>query len=436
MSQKNSGDIVNVLDLRILKDTIKSIKNDEDNSLDAGVREAVSKLEESPSRETLRRWLSEQSEEVAEKIGSLFVERKKKSILRKRQRKLRYMGDFESPSIDTIASYLSLTDICYFDSYFKFANRTMTVHKMKRCEGIFGEIDSNSDSPQEARDLFKRKVRERSDISNRYAEAAEEIPSALISEVDVEPRPRLIKFEDSSRIYMEFWSVKGKESFYDVNRGDYVTIERRAKTAVRFHLDSNVIEYASTDDSKNHRSATLNTALEKLAFPQETRTDGGLSAFSETGDKLYSDITIKDVDVKTVKENIGILSTLDAFRGQSTNSRVTARDNTSVESDPIHPQLEKGRPYRKSHPQIILGQKDGEWELLDPSEIDDDFDFDDDISIEEIVDELREKTDYDRIRKFTVVLHIDNDTIRIWKENSEPDVRHLVFSLIVDELGW
>jgi len=437
MSTRQRGEIINVLDYRSIKSTLDKIANDEEEDINENIQQAVSEVPEYPSREQIRIWLKKQDDEVADSISSLLSLNKKKSILRNIEQKVEYIEESESNSVPILASHLTLKDVAYYESHFKFADMTAGIYGMKSKEGIFGEIYTEAETAEQAKEIFISRVLEREDINNQYAEAADEIPTALIGDVDYNPRPRIVKFEDSNHLFIEFWSIKGKNTVYDVNEGNYITIDERARTSLRIHLDSGTIEYISTKDSSDHRKAVLDYVIEKFSLEREVRSDGGLMSFTTDGTSLFTDIEIDSSDVIDVKKNVGLVSTLDGFRGRNTNSRLTARDSGDVENDPMHRQLERGRDYRISHPQILLGEReDGEYELVDPIEIRDDFSFDEDMSVDDIVDEIREMTDYLSVRKFTVVLNTEKNTVRIWKESCSPSTRRLVFHLLADELGW
>jgi len=435
MSASEPAQIIDALDYRTIKQALNEIQQGAGFAED--LRTSASELGDSPDRDEIKEWLS-RHQDYAEEVANAIAINKQKSIIRSFEGKEKFVEETEQGERDPddIISHLSLTDTVYYNSFFKFADMSTKVFSTEYRDGIFQRISSEADSAQEAKELFQDHISENEEIDDVYLQAANDVPAPLIGQVDFNPKPRIIKFEDDDHVYFEFWSMEGERSYYDVNKGDYITIDQRARTSVRVHLDTGIMEYVSSKSSEDHRRAVIDIIVDNFWTSDEVRTDGGLQALATGGELLHSPVTISDDDISDVKENVGLLSTLDGFRGGFTNVRLTSRNNSDVENDPDHQHFEDNRDYRLSHPQILLGERNGEYELLDRDEISGEITISPDMSAEEIVEEFAENSDYDDVHRFTVVLNTDNDTARIWKVRCSPSTRRLVFHLISDELGW
>lgn len=384
------------------------------------------------SRQEIKGWI-ERNPEQADVFLQNLVFHAKEVLLDDNERYSEFI-DVAADDETSIIEALDLLEVYYYDSFFGYTDHAVRLYSIDELGGVFEDISEEAMSVAEAEEYFKSHCEGRDDIDDAYVDAVSEFPAALIGEVEHEVRPRLIQFEDVDHIYMELWSIGDTFTEFDINEGDYKKIETLARTIVRVHLDTGIIEYTSDDAKKSHRENVVTEVLE--CFNQS----GNPGSDQATN---YSERIITDNHIRQVKENIGVLSTLDSFRGARANLRYSSVDERNVETDPTHSNMEDTRDYQKSHPRILVGRTNGEWELIEKEELVDNPDLDlDEASFEEedavstVIREIREQGQYDEVRQFTIPMNSDKDTLRIWKKRCEPETRRTIFHLIGEELGW
>lgn len=434
MYQITPKEIITILDLRSLRKATGSLQSGIDQSPSSDeLKNALNSLPVNPNQEEIKNWLSSLESNVQDSIIKQLIIEKKKDILDlKIGNKRQYMSHNPINSLNEYANSFHLSELEYFESFFTFADRTSNVYTLEDVGGVFSQIQQEAETKEDASELFKKFIKTKGEIDNVYAEAIGRVPSGIIGDISFKPTPRLIRFLDAQHIYFEYWSTGEEITEFDVNKGDYRTIRTRARTAVRVHLDSNTIEYTSDKDSEDHESLVLSNTVDQFGRGEPgIAADGGIMRNATT-----SRVRISTSDIAEINKKVGVMSTLDSFRGQYANTEFHSVNDRPVDQDQYHEQL-RNRGYIKSHPKLLIGARGNQYELLDPKEVRDDYAVNNELPpIKELVSGLEQNSTYDEVEKFTIVLNSDENTIRIWKSALPPEVRRTVFHLVVDELGW
>jgi len=402
-------------------------------SIRRGLYEADVGPETTASRQELKEWVQEHPDQ-GEAFLQELVAAAKEVLLDDNESYLEFISVNQDDEEASLTESIDLFDAYYYESFFGYTDHSTKLYSIDELGGVFADIADEAESITRAKELFRGHCQGRDDIDEAYLAALDDYPAPLIGEVEHQARPRLLKFEDPDHLYIEFWSIGDTFSKFDVNEGDYKQIESLARTVVRVHFDTGILEYTSDDTTKGHRENVLADLLDRF---NQTSNPGSDQATN------YSEKIITDHHIRQVKNNIGVLSTLDSFRGARANLRYSSVDDRNVETDPTHSNMERSRDYQKSHPRILVGWNGGGWELIEKDDLVDDQDLDlDEASFEEedavsnVISEIREHGQYDRVRQFTIPMNSDKDTLRIWKKRCSPETRRTIFHLIADELGW
>lgn len=412
--------------------SIDLIDSLEMRSIRQGLHESEISLESTASREEIKEWVQAHPEQEEAFLQEL-ISAAKDVLLDDNERYLKYIDvNHNDNGEETLLD--NVIDIYYYDSFFRYTDHSTKLYSIDELGGVFADIAREAKYIDEAKELFVEHVREQNDIDEAYLAALDDYPAPLIGEVEHQARPRLLKFEDVDHLYIELWSIGDTFSRFDVNEGDYKTIESLARTVVRVHFDTGILEYTSDDTTKGHRESVLTNLLDQF---NQTSNPGSDQATN------YSQRTITDPHIRQIKKNIGVLSTLDSFRGIQANLRYSSVKDRNVETAPTHSNMERSRDYQKSHPRILIGWTDGGWELIEKDDLvcDPDLDldetsFEEEDAVSNVVQKIREQGQYDRVRQFTIPMNTDKDTLRIWKKRCSPETRRTIFHLIADELGW
>ncbi|WP_373190217.1 hypothetical protein [Halolamina sp.] len=436
-----TDDIVKIIDFRSISRAMGEIYAGFDSHADIGkIQQVIDDLDSDFNREDFKHWFSGLDSDVRKDIRNQLVRSKMKFVIDDDiGNKNKYISGVSPKSAGGIASQLSLNDVGYYSSFFKFADRTSSLHEISELNGVFRDIRDNAESTKEAEEIFISYVEEHDEVPELYALGAGDNVTPIIGDVGYSAQPRLVHFNDSNHLFIEYWKIGEEITRFDVNESDYRSIQTRSRTVARVHLDSNTIEYASNEDNDDLRSEILDEIVGLFAEDESNAIpDGGVQDLRMD---LYDPINITDSDIEDVNKNIGVMSTLDTFHGVHTNTSIHSIDDKPTDRDRLHERLKK-RGYIKSHPKLLLGVKDGQYELLDPERVDD-FKFEDENSedeevptIQELVKQVEENSDYDKVIKFTIVLNAEDDTLRIWKSALPTEVRKMVFHEIADELEW
>lgn len=318
--------------------------------------------------------------------------------------------------VPVIAESLTLREAYYYDSFFNYTDHTTRAFQVSKMGGILGEIADLVDSPAAARERFIEFCETEDELDSAYTEAAEDIPAALINDLDEGYRPRLVEFENDRYMYVEYWKPGKTWSDFDIQTGDYEKINTLYRAVLRIDLQTGLIETTGDDSQQSNRNL-----VEKF-----------LSEFNES--TTVSRIHIRGGDIRTTKKDLALLTTLNEFVGEDAKLRFTRNKSGNVESDPAHKNAEKKRNYSRSNFQVIIGQQGDEWSLVYPVDLG--YDDDDDVSVGDVLSEFDEKDMYDDVMDLTITLDSEKATYRIQKKRMSPSTRCEVFELLADELNW
>lgn len=314
-----------------------------------------------------------------------------------------------------VADTLTLREVYYYDSFFNYTNRTTRVYRASNIGGILGEITDQADSTAAAREMFIEFCGE-NDLDSAYVEAAEDVPAALIGDLEDGYRPRLVEFEDEHYLYIEYWKPGKTWSNFDIGTGDYEKINTLFRAVLRIDLETGLIETASDDSQQSNQKL-----VERF-----------LSEFN--GSDTVSQIHIRGADIRTTKNDLALLTTLNEFVGEDAKLRFTQNKSGNVEADPAHQDAEQTRDYSRSNFQIIIGRQNDDWGLVYPVDLG--YDDDDDVAVGEVLSEIEERDTYDDVKELTITLDSEKATFRIQKKKMSPKTRRDVFEMLVDELDW
>ena len=315
-----------------------------------------------------------------------------------------------------IQGNLNLRETYYYDSYFRYTDRTARVYKIPELGGVLSEI-ANAESSVAAQEMFTEHS-EGNNLDDAYVQAAEDVPAPLIGNVDDSFRPRLVEFEDSNTIYVTYWKRGKTWSALDVRTGDYEKIKTLFQAILRVDLETGLIEMMSDDSQKSHKKL-----VERF-----------LSEFNDNNTAVS--INIRGPDIRRAKKNLSILTSLNEFVGDEAKVRLTRNRARSVEADPANSQMESQRDYSRSNFQILIGQESGgnDWNLVNRVNIDVLDEEDEEVSMEDVISAVEE--DYDDVLPLTISLDSEKSTFRIRKKALTPSTRRQVFNLLADELNW
>ena len=398
-----------------------------------GLHEADEGPETTASRQEIKIWVRDHPDEGREFLRELITVAKDR-LLDDNESYLEFIGANQPEDKESLAETLDLFDAYYYDSFFRYTDHSTKLYDIDELGGVFADIAEQAESTDEAKKLFVEHCDERDDIDEAYLAALDDYPAPLIGEIEYRARPRLLQFEDEDHLYLELWSIGDTFTRFDVNEGDYKKIESLARTVIRIHLDGGILEYTSDDSKKSHRKSVLTDLLDQF---NQTSNPGSDQATN------YGEKAITDRHIRQIKESIGVLSTLDSFRGGQANLRYSSVDDRNVETDPTHSNMERSRDYQKSHPRILIGWTGSGWDLIkknslvnDPNLGLDEASFEEEEAVSNVVRKIREQGQYGRVRQFTIPMNTDKDTLRIWKRRCSPETRRTIFHMIADELGW
>lgn len=318
-----------------------------------------------------------------------------------------------------IRDSLNLRQVCYYDSYFRFADRTTRAYKIPELGGVLQDIAENGESASEARDRFLNYC-ESTELDQAYSRAAEEFPAPLIGDIGDDFRPYVVEFENPDNLYVEYWQKGNKESLFDIQSGDYRQIQTRYRAALRVDLSTGIIQAAGDSSQRSH---------EPLVERFLTEFNG-----SDQADRIY----IQGSQIHDAKRNLALLTSLDEFLGDEAKLRFTRNQAENVEADPAHDQVNQQRENTKSNFQVFLGRTNNQWELVFPTEIDvATLESDEEITVNDIINAIdRSENSYESIMDLTLSLDSERSTYRIQKKAISPSTRRRAFQLLVDELNW
>lgn len=257
-----------------------------------GLHEAEVGPDIDASRQEIKAWVQDHPDE-GERFLQELVTAAKQVLLDENENYLEYIDANQADDERSLVEVIDLFDAYYYDSFFGYTDHSTKLYSIDELGGVFTDIADEAGSIDEAQALFIEHCQDRDDIDEAYLAALDEVPAPLIGEIEHEARPRLVKFEDSDHLYIELWSIGDTFSKFDVNEGDYKTIESLARTVVRVHLDTGILEYTSDDTTKGHRQSVLTDLLDLF---NQTSNPGSDQATN------YSEKIITDRHIRQIKE--------------------------------------------------------------------------------------------------------------------------------------
>lgn len=429
--QATPKEVADVVDLDAIRRKFVSITEGEEDAIERDVREPVAEIGPPESREEFNEWFEELSENQKESIAEVLEKAQKEKILESRKYKIPYFQSTDFKESHKVRDDIELSEAVYYDSYFKFSNGSMTICSVDSMDPLLQRISEETDNRKEAQTMFREESKE-SRISEDYIKAARSVPLPLVNELENNPRPRVLRFEKPSVLYIELWSFGKEKNVYNPTQGETLSFKSRARSQVRIYIDRGLIEYTSTRGTKAHQETDLNHIESVFSFDDDLQTDGGVQ--SRSGPLEPQDITSDEI--WSVIQNIGVFSTLEAFEAQNATISYSSVNKRDVKKGPGRDNIKKDTKLRRANVQILIEDPVDECQFIDPGDIFGTYDFDDDDNIETVKKELTDKEGYNELEAFTISLHAKNDTLQIDKESCQPNTRSKVFNLVMDELEW
>lgn len=422
-------EITDVVDLDVIRRKFQAILNGEEDARKRKVQQSVSKIGTPSSRENFNRWFADLDSDTSESVAEILCKAQKEHILEKRKYKIQHFESTDYKESHKVRDDISLSEGVYYDSYFKFSNGSMSIFSVNEMDPILKTVHENASDKDEAQEMF-RELSDEHGYPSDYTKAAREIPLPLVDDLENNPRPRVIRFEDPGHLYIELWSFGKEKNVYNPEEGETLSFKSRARSQVRIHIEKELIEYASTRTTKGHEETDLNHIESVFSFDGELQTDGGSIGRFETlsGKDITSD------NIWNVIENIGVFSTLESFEARNATISYSSVNKRDVKKGPNRDDIKRDTKLRRANVQILIEDPADECQFIDPEHIFETYEFDDDDNIEEVINELTDKEGYSQLVPFTISIHAKNDTLQIDKESCRPSTRTEVFNLVMEEL--
>lgn len=430
----SDASIIRSVQYGTLDSLLKQIRRNR-SDFDKSEIELADRLSDEPYTKNIISELNKFDPQRREKLIKKFVRRQVGSTLNKIDSKIDFIENTTVDSLQDAIDHLNLLDATYYDSFFKFANTSHHIYSITGNSSIFHKISQQARSAEEAQILFQEEVKKSDDIDELYVQAAAEVPSPIIGDLNHEPKPRLIKFETPERIYIEYWSEGAQESVYDATRGKEIYYNSLKRSIIHIQVDNNIIEYGSTDKTKKHRESVIRHLSTEFSFSKEMMSDGGSTILKSEND--LEEVVIDANDLITVIKRIGTISTFESFDGQNATIDYSSIDRRNVQEEPTRDKALEDRRIRRVNTQILFDLTDRQNpKFISPTFIRESLDFTRDANINDYVNAIEKQTEYENVDHITVSLHEEKNTLRIDKERLTPSTRMYVFDLIGDELGW
>ena len=278
-------------------------------------------VDESASREEVMTLLSTHQE--ADQLREDIITGAKERVLQDRHIKPDQI-EGAGQGLPVIRDNLSVREVYYYDSYFQYTDHTTRVYEIPDLGDALRDIAEDTSTPTAAREVFTEHV-EDNVLDPAYIQATEQLPAALIGDVDDQFRPRVVEFKDSNTIYVEYWKPGNTRSDFDIRTGDYEKIKTLYQAVLRVDLETGFIGTTGKDSSKTN----------------EGLVERFLSEFN--GSSTARRIHLRGRDIRRAKENLGLLTSLNEFIGDEAKVRLTRNQAGNVEADPAHDQMEQER---------------------------------------------------------------------------------------------
>lgn len=315
--------------------------------------------------------------------------------------------------IEVLSDRLSLREVVYYESYFKYADHSANVYKISDVNGALASI-SQVGSKEEVWDELESQIEDQADL-NEYGAAIRDLPAPLIGDVEDSYKPRVLQVESPDVIYLEFWKKGSKRGGFDVRTGDYKTIQGPYRAVLRIDFDNLTIEAVGDNSSNTH---------EDLVRKFMVDFNGSASA----------DLThIHSTHIEDARRDLAFIATLDEFLGDA-KLRFTTNETANVEADPAHGSAKGARDLGKSNFRVLMGEN-GTWERVYPREYPD-VDDEEEVSLNDLLTELEEESGYSDVLDVTIGMNSEKNSFRIQKKAIEPTTRKAVFDSLARQVGW
>lgn len=443
MSARN--ELAHTYDLKVIRSAVNKVKHGVESGLNGTLREKLSGLGDQFDRDELLAQIEDLDSNEFDDFRNSVDRQARRDFLEKRKSRWSYYEEFEYSKSETLEEQLrslvtqiTTKEAAYYDAHFKFSNSGCQLYHVEHMDGPLGKVRDQADDSRQAERIFASEVRDRDDIDDVYAEAAEG-EASIVGNLVSAPRPRLIWFDNNDHVFIEFWSLGTQNTVFDGQNGYSFDYQERVRSAVRIHLNEGKMELFNGKDTKNHKN-TLVHRIEDLMNPaaegaEKTATDGGKQ--ETTADNVLRHNSITEDEIWDVMKEIGILVTMEGFGGRKADTRLSAVQNRDVRKDDTHDDLnDDNRPIEISNIQMFVDDLNGRCELIDPEEVFDRISFDEDAKREDMKEQVAEEFDYDNIDHVTVSLNSDNNLFRIQKERCTPVTRRKLFDLATKGLSW
>ena len=398
-------------------DSDSLIDSIETDAIWKGSREYSGGPDDNARRGEIKEWIRSHPDEVDSFLKTV-TRGAKLYTLRGLDAKSEEIEEVTGGDASVIADALNLTQVYYYKSYFGYTDHTTWVYKLLPVGGVLEEIGEEADTAQEAQEMFRSFCR--SNGFEDYYRAAGESPAPLIGNLGDKAKPRLIHFEDSDHLYVQYWSTGTMQSGFDVESGEYESINTIEQPYLRIHLESGLVEVAGDDSqAKSRYRKRLNEFIDRF------------------GNGVISPVSIGQSAIESVKQNVALQVSLDEFEGDDAKIQFSrGRSRGNVEADEIHETAEEERDRLRSNFQLILGKRMAEWGLIHRDQLDDRFENKDSVTVAEALSEFKEDQSYDEVVDLTLSLNRDKETFRVQKKRLSPTIRRSVFHLLAEELDW
>lgn len=213
-----------------------------------------------PNRSEIKDWVKNHSEYTGDVLKDAIWGGKLYTISSNQER-LDFIEDAATSELRTVSESLSTRECYYYDSFFGYTDHTTRIYNIAQIDGVLREIAENADSGDTAQNIFNNYCSD-NQLSYFYA-ASEDLPAPLIGNLGNSPRPRLVHCEDDNHIYVEFWKRGNIINRFDIDSGEYQSVNTVSRPYIRIHLDSGLVE-AAGDRAHQPNKKTCFTIFEEI----------------------------------------------------------------------------------------------------------------------------------------------------------------------------
>lgn len=315
--------------------------------------------------------------------------------------------------IEVLSDQLTLREVCYYESYFKYADHSSNVYKISDTGDILQSLE-DIDSKDEVQAELESHIETRAELVE-YDAATGDLPAPLIGDVEESYKPRVLQLESPNIIFIEYWKRGSKTGGFDVRSGDYKTIQGPYRAVLRVDLENLTIEATGDNSSNTHENLVKRFMID---------FNGSASA-----DLIH----INSSQIEEARRDLAFIATLDEFLGDA-KLRFTVNESANVEADPAHGSAKGSRELGKSNFRVLMGEN-GTWERIYPRQYPD-VDSDGEVSLNDFLKELQDDSGYKDVLDVTIGMNSEKNSFRIHKKAITPTTRKAVFDSLAAQVGW